>query len=396
MKKTSSALRLVSLAAVLTAIFAILPFRNGMVKAQAHYWVFDPGHGGTSPGATYQGRLEKTDNLNIAIAVARRLQRSGEKVLFTRADDSAVSLSERAQYANAVGAEYFVSFHRNSASTVGNGVEVYYHSSLSPASPAAKIATAVQNSLVSLGFYNRGVKQANFAVLRETAMPAILIELGFINNEAENAKLDAEFDLIADAIASALLAYIGKALVPEKPETVESTEPPTKATETMTETTDCEVSAGSDAAETTSFETKQNTTLPAVTTEKQASSGTEEDTQTTVPVTPENVTESNHTLPDETSVGIETSAADFSSSTHIIITEDTAADGPSYSNESKRSESEIAERGAFVEPEVSDSAKSTQRIGIIMTSIAVIAAVSLCIAIWLGNRKNKKNSEVKK
>lgn len=93
-------------------------------------------------------------------------------------------------------------------------------------------------------------------------MPAILIELGFINNEAENAKLDAEFDLIADAIASALLAYIGKALVPEKPETVELTEPPTKATEAMTETTDCEVSAGSDAAETTSFETKQNTTLP--------------------------------------------------------------------------------------------------------------------------------------
>lgn len=96
--------------------------------------------------------------------------------------------------ANSAGATYFVSFHRNSASTVGRGVEVYYYTGLSAQSTAARMAAPVQDALVACGFHNRGVKQANFSVLRRTSMPAILVELAFINNEAENAKLDSEFD----------------------------------------------------------------------------------------------------------------------------------------------------------------------------------------------------------
>ena len=138
--------------------------------------------------------------------------------------------------ANSAGATYFVSFHRNSASTVGRGVEVYYYTGLSAQSTAARMAAPVQDALVACGFHNRGVKQANFSVLRRTSMPAILVELAFINNEAENAKLDSEFDRIADAIASALLSFVGKTLTPATTQPPE-TEPPTtepKATEPPT------------------------------------------------------------------------------------------------------------------------------------------------------------------
>lgn len=198
--------------------------------------MLDAGHGGSDSGAVYNGRLEKNDNLRITLAVGERLARSGERVLYTRTDDSTVDLTYRSTMANSAGATYFVSFHRNSASTVGRGVEVYYYTGLSAQSTAARMAAPVQDALVACGFHNRGVKQANFSVLRRTSMPAILVELAFINNEAENAKLDSEFDRIADAIASALLSFVGKTLTPATTQPPE-TEPPTtepKATEPKT------------------------------------------------------------------------------------------------------------------------------------------------------------------
>lgn len=206
------------------------------MRAAERTFMLDAGHGGSDSGAVYNGRLEKNDNLRITLAVGERLARSGERVLYTRTDDSTVDLTYRSTMANSAGATYFVSFHRNSASTVGRGVEVYYHTSLSAQSTAARMAAPVQDALVACGFHNRGVKQANFSVLRRTSMPAILVELAFINNEAENAKLDSEFDRIADAIASALLSFVGKTLTPATTQPPE-TEPPTtepKATEPKT------------------------------------------------------------------------------------------------------------------------------------------------------------------
>lgn len=203
------------------------------MRAAERTFMLDAGHGGSDSGAVYNGRLEKNDNLRITLAVGERLARSGERVLYTRTDDSTVDLTYRSTMANSAGATYFVSFHRNSASTVGRGVEVYYYTGLSAQSTAARMAAPVQDALVACGFHNRGVKQANFSVLRRTSMPAILVELAFINNEAENAKLDAEFDRIADAIASALLSFVGKTLTPATTQPPE-TEPPTtepKATE---------------------------------------------------------------------------------------------------------------------------------------------------------------------
>lgn len=224
--------RIFSLITALT--FAAAPLVAAFhMRAAERTFMLDAGHGGSDSGAVYNGRLEKNDNLRITLAVGERLARSGERVLYTRTDDSTVDLTYRSTMANSAGATYFVSFHRNSASTVGRGVEVYYYTGLSAQSTAARMAAPVQDALVACGFHNRGVKQANFSVLRRTSMPAILVELAFINNEAENAKLDSEFDRIADAIASALLSFVGKTLTPattQPPETEPSTTEP-KATE---------------------------------------------------------------------------------------------------------------------------------------------------------------------
>ena len=224
--------RIFSLITALT--FAAAPLVTAFhMRAAERTFMLDAGHGGSDSGAVYNGRLEKNDNLRITLAVGERLARSGERVLYTRTDDSTVDLTYRSTMANSAGATYFVSFHRNSASTVGRGVEVYYYTGLSAQSTAARMAAPVQDALVACGFHKRGVKQAKFSVLRRTSMPAILVELAFINNEAENAKLDSEFDRIADAIASALLSFVGKTLTPATTQPPE-TEPPTtepKATE---------------------------------------------------------------------------------------------------------------------------------------------------------------------
>lgn len=217
--------RIFSLITALT--FAAAPLVTAFhMRAAERTFMLDAGHGGSDSGAVYNGRLEKNDNLRITLAVGERLARSGERVLYTRTDDSTVDLTYRSTMANSAGATYFVSFHRNSASTVGRGVEVYYYTGLSAQSAAARMAAPVQDALVACGFHNRGVKQANFSVLRRTSMPAILVELAFINNEAENAKIDSEFDRIADAIASALLSFVGKTLTPATTQPPE-TEPPT-------------------------------------------------------------------------------------------------------------------------------------------------------------------------
>lgn len=224
--------RIFSLITALT--FAAAPLVAAFhMRAAERTFMLDAGHGGSDSGAVYNGRLEKNDNLRITLAVGERLARSGERVLYTRTDDSTVDLTYRSTMANSADATYFVSFHRNSASTVGRGVEVYYYTGLSAQSTAARMAAPIQDALVACGFHNRGVKQAKFSVLRRTSMLAILVELAFINNEAENAKLDSEFDRIADAIASALLSFVGKTLTPATTQPPE-TEPPTtepKATE---------------------------------------------------------------------------------------------------------------------------------------------------------------------
>lgn len=77
--------------------------------------VIDAGHGGSNPGAVYNGRQEKTDALALALEVGRILERNGVEVYYTRTTDVYESPTRKAEEGNAVGADYFVSIHRNSS-----------------------------------------------------------------------------------------------------------------------------------------------------------------------------------------------------------------------------------------------------------------------------------------
>ena len=170
--------------------------------------VLDAGHGGENPGATYQGRQEKDDALKLALAVGSILENSGQEVYYTRTTDIYESPQQKAAEGNQVGADYFVSIHRNSSPYPNQytGVEtlVYNRYGL-----AAQMAKNVNAQLEKIGFVNQGItERPNLAVLRRTRMPAILIEVGFINNDADNQLLDSRFDEVANAIARGILESI--------------------------------------------------------------------------------------------------------------------------------------------------------------------------------------------
>ena len=172
--------------------------------------ILDAGHGGYDNGAQFNGRKEKDDNLRLALAVDEILSRNGIPVMYTRQDDIYQSPSEKARIANASGADYFVSFHRNSSPSPNqySGVEtlVYDDSGIK-----AAMARNVNARLEGVGFRNLGVKERpDLTVLRRTNMPAILIEAGFINTEQDNRLFDERFQDIAQAIADGIMDTIGR------------------------------------------------------------------------------------------------------------------------------------------------------------------------------------------
>ena len=153
----------------------------------------DPGHGGSDPGAVGYGLEEEDVNLDVALRLKDLLIADGATVVMTRTTDTDVSLQARCDIANNNGCNRFVSIHCNAYNGNAYGTETYYHSSLSSSSTAANLANKVNPEVVShLGTYNRGVKQADYYVLRNTAMPAILVELAFIDNYNDNQKLASE------------------------------------------------------------------------------------------------------------------------------------------------------------------------------------------------------------
>jgi len=167
--------------------------------------VIDAGHGGSDPGAVSHGRLEKDDNLNLALAVARRLEEQGQQVIMTRRGDVFVSLAERSAISNRNNTDLFVSIHRNAAaSPSANGVENFVHTNATPAE--TQYAQTVLDEVVRAGVQsNRGVKRGNFAVLRETRAPAMLLEMGFLTNDRDNVLFDRHFDEYAAAIARGII-----------------------------------------------------------------------------------------------------------------------------------------------------------------------------------------------
>lgn len=175
----------------------------------------DAGHGGSDPGAVFEGRQEKDDNLAVVLAVRDALEAHGAHnltVLLTRSDDTALELEERVAFANQNDATLFVSIHRNSGG--GQGVETWV--SADGHRPETDLATLIQANLKEAHITkDRGVKSgtasnphASYYVVGNTKMPACLIELGFIDNQWDNMYLDSNFDLWAQAIADGILQMV--------------------------------------------------------------------------------------------------------------------------------------------------------------------------------------------
>lgn len=180
--------------------------------------VIDAGHGGYDPGAIgVTGLQEKDFNLETALLLGKKLTDMGANVILTREADSFVSLDRRATVANEAYADIFVSIHANSSVNASvNGTCTYYYAPSSDPALSAQyeqrkgLAGAVQAKLGEmLGTRDMGILQANFAVLRQTKMPAILVETAFLSNTEDEALLkDSGFrDKVAQAIAEGVARY---------------------------------------------------------------------------------------------------------------------------------------------------------------------------------------------
>lgn len=177
----------------------------------------DPGHGGSESGACSNNkkRLEKDDNLALALKVKSALEEKDVKVIMTREDDSTVSLKERCVIANDGNADLFVSLHRNSSDD-GTGMEVWIKDK--PSEDEISLADDILNSLVSASnLPKRGVKKGyrnksgnNYYVNVNTKMPSCLVEVGFISNEEDNKIFDNNIEALAEAIAQAIYKNLKK------------------------------------------------------------------------------------------------------------------------------------------------------------------------------------------
>ncbi len=164
--------------------------------------VLDAGHGGYDDGASNKGTKEKDLNYKIIYTKIKKYfnnRDSKVKAYWTRTTDTFISLSERAKFAQKVGADIFISLHMNSAySSAASGMEIYYskennkatESGLTSKKMAKKMLKALKKDLNASK--TRGVKTARYYVTYHNSVPAILIELGFLSNNSDYSKLTSE------------------------------------------------------------------------------------------------------------------------------------------------------------------------------------------------------------
>lgn len=174
--------------------------------------VIDAGHGGSDPGAVGCSLEEANVVLDVSTRLRTELERAGIRVALTRDVDEFVGLSARAAFANSMSADGFVSVHSNANSgTPATGTETWISNSAGARS--LELATLLQAQMVaSWGLRDRGVKRADFVVVRDTTMPAALTELAFTNNCAADAtRLGSPTDrqAMAEAQARAILEWLG-------------------------------------------------------------------------------------------------------------------------------------------------------------------------------------------
>ncbi|MCL6573937.1 MAG: N-acetylmuramoyl-L-alanine amidase, partial [Bacillus sp. (in: Bacteria)] len=195
---------------------------------QSRTLFLDPGHGGSDPGATAGGYNEADLNLAVAKKVQSLLLDRGYTVYMSRNNNTTLSLLDRSQMANELETDIFVSIHTNSTAggeTTANGIESYYyqydanypskingdlHNNPERISKSVKLTNLIQDNLIEYtGANDRGTDGETFSVVRESSMPATLIEMGFINNSSERKKLvtDSYQNIIAKAIADGIDEY---------------------------------------------------------------------------------------------------------------------------------------------------------------------------------------------
>lgn len=190
----------------MVAIAAMLMLSVSAARAAFNTVVIDAGHGGQDLGASDSLVYEKHINLDVARRLERSLRELGFRTVMTRSNDQFIPLDTRAAIANRYRNAIFVSIHFNSSyKNQVSGIETFYRSSESK-----YLADLVQAALIrNIGAVNRGVKTANFAVLKKTRHPAILVEGGFVSNARErDALTDPRYrQLVADSVARSVIAF---------------------------------------------------------------------------------------------------------------------------------------------------------------------------------------------
>lgn len=176
--------------------------------------ILDAGHGGSDEGAKVRHLQEKKITLQTAIQAKKILEEMGYRVLLTRKKDSFISLPKRVSIANQTKGIVFISIHCNAAQNpLAQGLEIYYYKGGDPAKSTKSLSladSALQKILRETGCASRGVKSGRFYVIRETSMPAILVEIGFLTNSEEwdNMRRKPYLEKMAKGIAQGIDAYV--------------------------------------------------------------------------------------------------------------------------------------------------------------------------------------------
>ena len=184
------------------------------VKQNKFSVVIDPGHGGPDPGAIGIGGIRETDVvLEVSKIVKKLLSEKGVEVRLTRKNEVDLDLPQRVSFANNVDADIFVSIHANASRGKRrdiNGLETFYFRGWK----GRLLAKRIQNQIlrVSPGSPDRGVKQGRFHVIKNTRMPAVLVEIGFLTGRIDARRLEktTHRKRIAYAIAKGILEYLSK------------------------------------------------------------------------------------------------------------------------------------------------------------------------------------------
>ena len=207
---------------------------EGFVKGQYSKTIFlDPGHGGRDSGAYYYNVAEKDLNMQVYRKLRKKLEELGYKVLTSRDSDIDVDfITERSRMVNKTNSDIFISIHFNatgSAYSKSNGIQTYsysdepdypskinqyWHNHPDRMSESKRLATSIHSSLLAeTGAKDAGLLESSFAVLRETAKPAVLLELGYMDNFAENQQIqDSHYQdkLVAGIVKGIQKYYAGK------------------------------------------------------------------------------------------------------------------------------------------------------------------------------------------